>query len=182
MTRRRGAEERREATEPERVERGASWLGALIGMLTALGTALLLSGIIGGFVVLVVAALSGGGGTETAAGIASIVGVLATLFLSYLVGGYAAGRVASRQGTKHGLLAALLGVIVTVLLATIGAFVGIGISDNLNGVVLPDLPAGNGLGSLLAISAVSGILVLILPFVGGALGGAWGARTGRRRP
>lgn len=98
------------------------------------------------------------------------------------MGGYAAGRVASRQGTKHGLLAALLGVAVTVLLVTIGAFVGIGISDNLNGVVLPDLPAGNGLGSLLAISAVSGILVLILPFVGGAVGGAWGARTGRRRP
>ncbi len=153
--------------------------------MTALGAALLLSGIIGGIVALVVVALlEAGGGSETGAGIASIVGVLATLFLSYLMGGYAAGRVASRKGTRHGLLAALLGVLVTILLVTIGTFVGVGISDNLSGVVLPDVPADDqqGLGSLLALSAVSGILVLLFPFVGGAIGGAWGARTGRRRP
>ena len=156
----------------------------MIGMLTALGAALLLSGIIGAIVVFIVALLAVDG-SETAAGITSLAGVLATLFLSYLMGGYAAGRVSSRKGTKHGVLAALLGVVVTILLVLIGTVAGFGISDNLSGVVLPDVPAEEeqqGLGSLLAFSAISGILILILPFIGGAVGGAWGARTGRRRP
>ena len=156
----------------------------MIGMLTALGAALLLSGIIGAIVVFIVALLAVDG-SETAAGITSLAGVLATLFLSYLMGGYAAGRVSSRKGTKHGVLAALLGVVVTILLVLIGTVAGFGISDNLSGVVLPDVPADEeqqGLGSLLAFSAISGILILILPFIGGAVGGAWGARTGRRRP
>ena len=83
------------------------------------------------------------------------------------------------------MLAALLSVVVTILLVLIGTVAGFGISDNLSGVVLPDVPADEeqqGLGSLLAFSAISGILILILPFIGGAVGGAWGARTGRRRP
>lgn len=178
------SEEPRATHEAPQTERGTSWIGALIGMLTALGAALLLSGIIGAIVVFIVALLAVDG-SETAAGITSLAGVLATLFLSYLMGGYAAGRVSSRKGTKHGVLAALLGVVVTILLVLIGTVVGFGISDNLSGVVLPDVPADEeqqGLGSLLAFSAISGILILILPFIGGAVGGAWGARTGRRRP
>ena len=73
-----------------------------------------------------------------------------------------------------GMLAALLGVLVTVLVVAIGAVAGFGISDNLSGVVLPDLPEGGeqGLGSLLALSAVSGVLALLVPFIGGAMGGA----------
>jgi hypothetical protein len=35
------------------------------------------------------------------------------------------------------------------------------------------------LGTILSIS---GILALLVPFVGGAIGGAWGAKTGRARP
>lgn len=179
------SEEPRARHEAPQTERGTSWIGALIGMLTALGAALLLSGIIGAIVVFIVALLAVDG-SETAAGITSLAGVLATLFLSYLMGGYAAGRVSSRKGTKHGVLAALLGVVVTILLVLIGTVAGFGISDNLSGVVLPDVPADEeqqqGLGSLLAFSAISGILILILPFIGGAVGGAWGARTGRRRP
>ena len=75
-----------------------------------------------------------------------------------------------------GMLAALLGVLVTVLVVAIGAVAGFGISDNLSGVVLPDLPEGGeqDLGSLLALSAVSRVLALLVPFIGGAMGGAWG--------
>jgi hypothetical protein len=32
------------------------------------------------------------------------------------------------------------------------------------------------------ILSVSGVLALLFPFVGGAIGGLWGARTGTRRP
>jgi len=93
---------------------------------------------------------------------------------------------ASRQGLKHGLLVPLLALVVTVILAIIGAALGAGFIDQLSGVTLPG-PAGEaaqdvpqqGLGTILS---VSGILALLFPFIGGALGGARGARVGRRRP
>jgi hypothetical protein len=48
-------------------------------------------------------------------------------------------------------------------------------------VTLPNAPndAPQGLGMILT---GAGILALLAPFIGGAIGGAWGARTGRRRP
>ncbi len=166
-------------------ELGTSWVSVILGLLTALGAGLILSGIVGG---IVGAILGTGSATQSAAegGIASIIGLLITLLLAFLIGGYAAGRLASRKGTRHGLLTALLGVLVTMLLLIIGTIAGIGISENLSGVVVPDVPEGSSeqqnAGSLLALSAISGILILIFPFIGGAIGGAWGARTGRRRP
>lgn len=172
------------AHEAEERDRGTSWASVVIGMLAALGAALLLSGVVGGIVAIVITLLTSAG-AEAGGGISGVVGVLVTAFLAYLIGGYAAGRLASRKGTKHGLLSALLGVVVTALLLVIGAIAGFGISDNLAGVVLPGVPANNeqqDLGSLLALSAVSGVLILLFPFVGGAIGGGWGARTGRRRP
>jgi hypothetical protein len=70
-------------------------------------------------------------------------------------------------------------------LAIIGAAVGARFLDQLSGVTLPG-PAGKaaqqvpqqGLGTMLS---VSGILALLFPFIGGALGGARGASVGRRR-
>ena len=54
----------------------------------------------------------------------------------------AAGRMANRSGGKYGLLAALLGDLVTVVVAdSIHCGVaGFGISDNMSGMVLPDIP------------------------------------------
>ena len=110
-------------------------------------------------------------------------GLLITLLLAFLIGGYAAGRMASRSGLKHGLLVALLYLLVTVVLALLGAAVGTNLI-NFSGITLPEVPssvqqqAPQGLGAILT---GSGILALLLPFVGGAIGGAWGAKTGRRR-
>jgi hypothetical protein len=56
---------------------------------------------------------------------------------------------------------------------------------NFSGVTLPNVPSGaqqEAPQSLGAILTGTGILALLLPFLGGAIGGAWGARTGRRRP
>jgi hypothetical protein len=36
--------------------------------------------------------------------------------------------------------------------------------------------------SLGTVLTASGIAALVVPFVGGALGGLWGAKTGRNRP
>ena len=158
-------------------DRGTSWLSVVLGWLAALGAGLILSGIVGG---IVGAILGAGDSAATESGAAGLVGLLITLLLAFLIGGYAAGRLASRQGAKHGLLVPVVSLVITIVLAILGGLVGISLIDNLSGVTLPGLPddAPQSLGT---IFTVSGILALLLPFLGGAIGGAWGARTGRRR-
>ncbi|MCA1738513.1 MAG: hypothetical protein LC740_06720 [Actinobacteria bacterium] len=155
---------------------GTSWASVLIGWLAALGTSLILSGLVTAVVGAILATLGFGGGSEAAT--TSFIGILVTLFLAFLIGGYAAGRMASRQGTRHGLLVALLALIVTLVLT----LTGLGLTNNLQSVTLPGVPSEvtqQGLGTVLT---VGGVLALLLPFVGGAIGGAWGESSGRRRP
>ncbi|MCA1715782.1 MAG: hypothetical protein LC781_02615 [Actinobacteria bacterium] len=159
---------------------GTSWTSVLIGWLAALGASLILSGLVTAVVSVILTTLGFGGGAE--AGTTGLVGVLLTLFLAFLVGGYTAGRMASRDGSKHGLLVALLALIVTLILALLGGVAGLGLINNLQGVTLPGVPteiAQSGLGTVLTLG---GVIALLLPFVAGALGGSWGAKTGRGRP
>ena len=161
-------------------ERGTSWLSVILGWLAALGAGLILSGIVAA----VVGAILGAGGASSSAtegGTVGLIGLLITLLLAFIIGGYVAGRLASRSGLKHGLLVPVLMLVVTIVLAGIGALLGLSFLDNLSGVTLPSTPsdAPQGLGTILT---GAGILALLMPFVGGAIGGVWGARTGRRRP
>ena len=116
-----------------------------------------------------------------------LIGLLLTLLIAFFIGGYVAGRMASRSGVKHGLLVPLLALVVTIVLAIIGgAAVGASFIDQLSGVTLPG-PVGKAAQGvpqqgLSTILSVSGILALLFPFIGGALGGARGATVGRRRP
>lgn len=159
---------------------GTSWTSVLIGWLAALGASLILSGLVTAIVGVILTALGFRGGAE--AGTTGLVGVLLTLFLAFLIGGYTAGRMASRDGSKHGLLVALLALVVTLVLVLLGGAVGRNLVDNLQGVTLPGVPseiAQQGLGTVLTLGSV---IALLLPFVAGALGGSWGAKTGRGRP
>ena len=159
---------------------GTSWSSVLIGWLASLGASLFLSGIVSAVVGALLAALGLGGGPE--AGTAGLVGVLVTLFVAFLIGGYASGRMANRQGIRHGLLVALLALIVTLILAFLDGVAGPGLVNNLQDVTLPGVPAEivqQGLGTVLTLG---GVLALLLPFLGGAIGGSWGESTGRRRP
>jgi hypothetical protein len=108
-----------------------------------------------------------------------------TLFLAFLIGGYVAGRLASRSGLKHGILVPVLSLVVILVLAVAGAIIGASFIDQLSGVALPQVPGRvqnqvpQSLGTILT---ASGIAALLVPFLGGALGGLWGANTGRDRP
>jgi hypothetical protein len=170
---------------PLEEERGTSWVSVVLGWLAALGAGLILSGIVSG----IIGAIFGTAGRQglTEGGATALIGLLITLLLAFLIGGYAAGRMAARQGLKHGLLVPLLALVVTLVLAILGGLLGVSFIDQLSGVTLPQgaqqsaqqaVPQ-QGLGTILS---VSGILALLLPFVGGAVGGLWGARTGTRRP
>lgn len=165
-------------------ELGTSWVSVVLGWLAALGAGLILSGIVGAVVGGILGALGVSGGTE--GGTVGLIGLLITLFLAFLVGGYVAGRLASRSGLKHGILVPVLSFLVIVILALIGTIVGASFIDQLSGVALPQVPGNvqdqvpqQGLGTILT---VSGILALLVPFIAGAIGGAWGAKTGRLRP
>jgi hypothetical protein len=172
-------EEPRTTDRYSEADRSTSWISVVFGWLAALGAGLILSGIVGAFV----GAILGGGGSASATegGTAGLIGLLLTLLLAFVVGGYVAGRLASRSGLKHGLLVPVLMLVATIVLAGIGALLGLSFLDNLSGVTLPSPPndAPQNLGTILT---GAGILALLVPFVGGAVGGAWGARTGRRRP
>ena len=164
---------------------GTSWVSVTLGWLAALGAALILSSVVGAIVGALFAALGAKSGT-TGGGISGVIGLLLTLLIAFFLGGYAAGRMASRSGVKHGLLVALLALVVTIVLALIGAAVGASFIDQLGGVTLPG-PASEAAQNvpqqgLTTILSVSGILALLFPFIGGALGGARGARVGQQRP
>lgn len=182
----------RSNTEAPQVERdpnaqaveqhGTSWTGVIYGWLAALGAGLILSGIVSATVGAILSAIGVQGGAQEG-GIAALVGLLVTLFLAFLIGGYVAGRMAGRQGLKHGLLVPLLSLIVTIVLALIGGALGTTFIDQLSGVTLPVSPqqaqqaapqvVQQNLGVFLS---VAGILALVIPFVGGAIGGPWGAK------
>jgi hypothetical protein len=165
--------------------RRTSWVSVVLGWLAALGAALILSSIVGAIVGALFAALGAKSGT-TGGGISGLIGVLLTLLIAFYLGGYAAGRMASRSGVKHGLLVALLALVVTIVLGLIGAAVGASFIDQLGGVTLPG-PASKAAQNvpqqgLSTIFSVSGILALLFPFIGGALGGSRGATIGQERP
>ena len=160
---------------------GTSWASVVFGWLAALGATLILSGIVGVVVAAIFAALGFGSGAE--GGISGLMGLLITFFLGFLVGGYAAGRMASRSGAKHGLLVAFLALVVAIVLALLGGAVGINLL-NIPGVMMPNVPTNlpSDVPDLGAILSVWGILALLCPFIGDAIGSAWDANTGRQRP
>lgn len=180
---------REEATERRHreTELGTSWSSVIFGWLAALGASLILSAIVGGIVGAVLGLIGVG------AGASGLIGLLVTLLLAFMIGGYVAGRMASRSGVKHGLLVPLLALVVTIVLAIIGGALGYSFIDQLSGITLPggmqstaqdvsqsvQQRSPQNLGTVLSIT---GILALLVPFIGGAIGGSWGASTGRRRP
>jgi hypothetical protein len=176
---------RRLGYAPPEEDRGTSWVSVVLGWLAALGAGLILSGIVSG----IVGAIFGTTGRQglTEGGTTALVGLLITLLLAFLIGGYAAGRMAARSGLKHGLLVPLLALAVTLVLAIVGGLLGISFIDQLSGITLPQgaqqsaqqAAPRQGLGAILS---VSGVLALLFPFIGGAIGGLWGARTGGHRP
>ena len=120
---------------PPDEQRGAGWTSVILGWLTALGAGLILSAIVSG----IVGAIFGSAGRQglTEGGATAVIGLLITLQLAFLIGGYAAGRMASRSGLKHGLLVPLLALMVTVILAIVGGMLGVSFIDQLSGVTLP---------------------------------------------
>ncbi len=90
-------------------------------------------------------------------------------FLSYLVGGYAAGKRARRSGGRHGALTAVFGLVAGVVLAMILVLTGAVLGEGIAEVVVP--PAS--IGPIGAVW-VSGAILFLINLFGGMVGGMLG--------
>ena len=157
-----------------RARGGVAFGPVLTGVVVAFGSMFLLSAIIAGVLAsLGVIDTNVTTGDVIEAGIGAGIALVAAQFLSYLWGGYTAGRMARGAGMANGLLVPLVAILTAILVGGIAA--ALGASTNLN---LPfttnQLPTENG--NLVDWGIGIGIASLIAMFLGGALGGAMGSR------
>jgi hypothetical protein len=151
---------------------GVDWLATIAGLLSAIGTLVLLSGLAG-------AAGSIGyelGASDQDLSIGALVAGAVVLLIAFFTGGWVAGRVARYDGGRNGLLSAVWFLLLAGGLAALGAWAG----DQYNLFAKPDLPnwfSGDDLGPAAVASAVLGGL---LALIAGWLGGVVGARYHRR--
>ena len=109
--------------------------------------------------------------------IAGGIGLLVTLFLAYLAGGYVAGRMARFDGARQGVAVWLWGLLATIVAAIAGAVLGsqYNIFANLN---LPRIPVSEGTVTTGALVALAAIMLATL--AGAVLGGKLGTRYHRK--
>jgi hypothetical protein len=150
----------------------------MTGVVVAFGATFILSAIVGG--VLVALGISDTPSAVINAGVGAGIALIVAEFLSYLWGGYAAGRMARGAGLANGLLVPLAAILVAV---AVGAIVtALGATANLNLPSIsnfnPRLPISSKElnGRVLDTSLWMALGALIAMFVGGAIGGLLGAR------
>ncbi len=163
---------------------GVDWLAGFLGFVFAAVCGAFFS-LIGGLV------LGPFGGVDLAGvsrlGPAAITGlvILAVLiFLTYLFGGYVAGRLARFDGGRNGALTVLFTAVVVVLLVVVGGFLpgpaGDVVRDFIQGTVMPALGGVAESGAVgLAVLAGAVIVALLGGVVGGRLGSRYHSRIDR---
>lgn len=143
------------------------------GVVVAFGAMFLLSAVVGG-------ALAGLGywegveaGQVTEIGIGAGIALVVAQFLSYLWGGYTAGRMGRGAGLANGLLVPLAALAIALIVVGIAAMWGARATVNLP-FTTTQLPLQDQ--TLVSWGVGIGVASLIAMFLGGALGGALGAR------
>ena len=157
-----------------RARGGMSLWSVLSGVFVAFGAFIVLSAVIGA--ILAVTGLAGGGMDSSDLRTATLgagIGLVVAQLLSYLWGGYTAGRMARGAGVVNGLLVAVVALLfVAALGAILAAMTG----------TTPDSAAAEVQRLPLPLSALGdigtgvGIGVLVAMLLGGALGGMLGQR------
>ncbi len=145
-----------------------SWGAVLGGWVATIGASVLFAPLVAG----VIAAALGAprNGNDLALGVPVVVGIL----LSYVVGGYVAGRMAGYRTSWHGLMTAFFSLLVLLVLALLGAAAGSGVLSSLGisgaGDVAPNVRGLDmyAYGNAVTFGAILGFLAAIF---GGWLGG-----------
>jgi MFS family permease len=148
---------------------------SLVGMLTALSTTLIVAGLVGA----AVGAVGYQTGLEENAedlSTWSLIGGVAVLFVAYLIGGWAAGRMARYDGVRNGFATGIWTLVLGAILAGLGAWID-SEYDVFRNVELPQWFESDALTTAAIISGVAAIAAM---FAGGIIGGLWGERYHRR--
>jgi membrane protease YdiL (CAAX protease family) len=178
--------EARRATLHEQKERfgGIKWGAAFFGWLTAVGTAVLLSGIVALVTSAGVSApdaagdvARGIGAPAPTTGVVGAVLAAVVVFLAYFAGGYVAGRMARFSGAKQGVAVWVWAVVVALVVGLLVAFSGRGVDLTAAGAAL-GIPADPT--SLTVGGIVAAVVALVVGLVGAVLGGLAGMRYHRR--
>jgi hypothetical protein len=154
---------------------GIDVAASLAGMLVALALVVVLGGVIA-------AAIGAYGyqvgleGNERELSIAGLAGGIVTLFLAFLFGGWAAGRMARYDGGKNGLMSAVWALILAAILAGLGAWLG----EEYDVFRNRGLPQWFSDEAMTVGAIASGAIALLAMLLGGYLGGRWGERLHRR--
>ena len=149
----------------------------LVGMLAALSALLLLGGLITAAVGAVgyQTGLDEGASAEEAT-IGGLAAGLTALFLSFLVGGWAAGRMARYDGAKNGVVTGVWALLLIAILSGLGAWLG----AEYNVLRQADLPSWFSRDAATVGAIVSGLVAILVMLAGGLLGGVWGERFHRK--
>jgi hypothetical protein len=153
---------------------------SLVGMLAALAMLLILSGIASAAIG-TIAYQTGIEGNEEELSVGALIAAGVVVFVAFLVGGWAAGRMARYSGVLNGAMVAVWFLVLMALLAGLGALAGA--EYNLFGdlrVAQAQLPNWFSDDTVTAGAIISAIAFVLLMFVGGIVGGLWGQRMHRR--
>lgn len=146
----------------------------ITGVLVAFGAFIIISAILGA--VLAATGVAEGGlkpDEVKNVGLGAAIGLGLTQLLSYLWGGYTAGRMSRGSGVLNGVLVPVVALVLMVLLGGALALVG-GAQTNAKPSDVQNLPLA--LGRFADIATGVGIALLVLMLIGGALGGWLGEK------
>ncbi len=182
--------DRREELHRQKAEFGGiKWGSAFFGWLTAIGTAVLLTGlataILGAIGLAAEPAqvaqagevVQNPAGAQTV-GIVGAIVALVVLFVAYYCGGYVAGRMARFSGAKQGVAVWVWTVVISILV-TIAVAVAGSQAGGLAGIGgLPQIPIDPA--ALTVAGILTALLALVVSLVGAVLGGLAGMRFHRK--
>jgi MFS family permease len=151
--------------------RGLNIPATLAGMLTALGSLVLLAGILSAILGAIGYQVGLKGNAQELSVGSAIAGAVA-LFIAFLIGGWAAARIARYRGPLHGVLTAVWFIVLAAVLAALGAWFGAeyNVFKNLA------LPQWFSADALTIGAIISGLVAIAIMLLGGWLGGRLGDR------
>lgn len=152
---------------------GVSLWSVLTGVLVAFGVLFLLSAIAGAIIVNTGIEEDIAAGNTVEVGVGAVAALAIVTFLSYLWGGYTAGRMARGSGFANGLLVPIVALVVLGITYAIAR--GLGETTTLNLPFVENrLPLEND--ALIDFGVAGGIATLVAMFLGGIIGGLFGSR------
>ena len=153
---------------------------SLAGMLVALAALLLLAGLASAAIG-AIAFQTGVEGNEDELSIGALIAAGVVIFLAFLLGGWAAGRMARYNGALNGFMVAVWFIVLGVVLAAAGAIAGntYNLFDDLR-VAEASLPNWFSGEDVTVEAIVSSVAFAVLMVLGAVLGGIWGTRMHTR--